>query len=105
MVGYAGRKSLLVDNPTGGEEDVFASGVLLKTADGGESWQQIDLSKVGEGIDPALNPSLPGCITLNPYSVLAISETDALFFLHWYDVLSGVRKAHSAVFKTVYQNR
>lgn len=101
-VGYmVGRKTLLVKNPIGGEDDVYVNGVLLKTTDRGENWFQLNLSKIGEGTNPALNPGLPGCINLNPYSVLSINETTALLFLQWYDVASGSRKAHSVVFKTV----
>jgi photosystem II stability/assembly factor-like uncharacterized protein len=101
-VGYmVGRKTLLLKNPTGGEDDVFISGVLLKTIDGGESWSELDLSKIGEGTNSALNPNIQGCITLNPFSVLCIDETKALVFLQWYDITSGSRKTHSAVFKTV----
>jgi len=101
-VGYlVGRKTLYVKNPTGGEDEVFVNGVLLKTSDGGNSWSQINLSKIGEGTDPALNPGLAGCYTLNPYTVLTINETTALVFLQWYDISSGSRKTHSVVFKTV----
>lgn len=101
-VGYmVGRKTLLVKNPTGGEDDVFVNGVLLKTIDGGYNWSVIDLAKIGEGTNPALNPGLAGCINLNPYSVLCVNETTALVYLQWYDIISGSRKPHSAVFKTV----
>lgn len=101
-VGYlVGRKTLLVKNTTGGEDDVYINGVVLKTTDGGESWSLLDLSKIGDGADPALNPSLAGCITLNPYSVLCINENTALVYMQWYEIVSGSRKTHSAVFKTV----
>ena len=101
-VGYmVGRKTLLVKRPTGGEDDVYVNGVLLKTTDGGNNWSLLNLSKIGEGINTALNPSLPGCITLNPYSVLCINETTALVYVQWYEIASGSRKIHSAVFKTV----
>lgn len=101
-VGYmVARKTLLVDNPSAGEDDVYVSGVLLKTTDGGQTWNVVNLSNVGEGTDPGLNPNAKGCITLNPYSVLTINESTALLFLQWYDIISGVRKTHSAVFKTV----
>lgn len=101
-VGYmVGRKTLLVKNLTGGEDDVYINGVVLKTTDGGNNWSLLDLSKIGEGTNTALNPSLPGCITLNPYSVLCINETTALVYVQWYEVISDSRKTHSAVFKTV----
>lgn len=101
-VGYmVGRKTLLVKNQTGGEDDVYVNGVVLKTTDGGNNWSLLDLSKIGDGINPVLNPSLPGCISLNPYSVLCVNETTALVYLQWYDINSGSRKTHSAVFKTM----
>jgi len=101
-VGYmVGRKTLLVKNATGGEDDVYVNGVVLKTTDGGNNWSLLGLSKIGEGTSTALNPSLPGCVTLNPYSVLCINETTALIYVQWYELVSGSRKTHSAVFKTV----
>jgi photosystem II stability/assembly factor-like uncharacterized protein len=100
-VGYlVGRKSLLVANPTGGEDNVYVNGVLLKTVDNGVTWTQLDLSAIGEGTDTGLNPNEKGCYSLDPYAVLSISSTKAMVFVHWYDVSSGVRKTHSAVFKT-----
>lgn len=101
-VGYiVGRKTLLVKNPSGGEDDVYVNGVILKTTDGGNKWSLLDLSKIGEGTSAGLNPNLAGCITLNPYSVLCINETTALVYVQWYEIVPGPRKTHSAVFKTV----
>jgi photosystem II stability/assembly factor-like uncharacterized protein len=100
-VGYmVARKTLLVDNQNGAEDDVFVNGLLLKTIDGGKSWTVIDLSKIGDGTSPSLNPSLTGCITLTPYAVLCIDENTALVYLQWYEIVSGVKKTHSAIFKT-----
>ncbi|MDP3434789.1 MAG: hypothetical protein Q8T04_17755, partial [Bacteroidota bacterium] len=63
-VGYiAGRKTMLIKNPTGGEEDVFVNGVLLKTSDNGATWSQLDLSKIGEGTSTAINPNAKGSIS------------------------------------------
>ncbi len=101
-VGYiVGRKSLLVKNPTGGEEDVYVNGILLKTIDNGTTWKLLDLSAIGEGTNPGLNPNAKGCYSLDPFAVLSISNTKAMVFVHWYDISSGTRKSHSAVFKTV----
>lgn len=100
-VGYiVGRKSVLVTNPTGGEDDVFVNGVLLKTIDNGTTWTLIDLSTIGEGTNFGLNPNAKGCISIDPYAVLSISNTEALVFVHWYDVITGIKNPHSAVFKT-----
>lgn len=101
-VGYVvGRRSLLVTNPTGGEENVYVNGVLLKTIDNGVTWTLLDLSVIGEGTNTGLNPNAKGCYSLDPYAVLSISNTNAMIFVHWYDVASGIRKSHSAVFKTI----
>jgi photosystem II stability/assembly factor-like uncharacterized protein len=101
-VGYiVGRKTLLVKSPSGGEDDVYVNGVILKTTDGGNNWSLLDLSKIGEGTNAGLNPNLAGCITLNPYSVLCVNETTALVYVQWYEIVPGPRKTHSAVFKTV----
>lgn len=100
-VGYiVGRKTLYVDFPTGGEDDIFVNGVLLRTLDNGATWSQLDLSKIGEGSDPGINPNAKGSIALNPFMVLSISSTKSMIFMHWFDVISGIKKPHSAVFKT-----
>jgi len=101
-VGYlVGRKSVLVTNPTGGEENVYVNGVLLKTIDNGATWTLLDLSTIGEGTNTDLNPNAKGCYSLDPYAVLGISNTKAMVFVHWQDVSTGIKKNHSAVFKTV----
>lgn len=100
-VGYlVGRKSVLVSNPTGGEENVYVNGILLKTIDNGTTWTLLDLSAIGEGTNSGLNPNAQGCYSLDPYAVLSISNTKAMVFVQWYDISSGPRKSHSAVFKT-----
>lgn len=102
QVGYLiARKTQLVNFPAGGENNVYASGVVLKSTDGGNNWLQLDLSKIGTGTDPSFNPSLPGCFALNPYSVLCVNDTTALVFLQWNDINIGTEKTHSVVFKTV----
>lgn len=101
-VGYmVSRKTILIKNQAGAEDDVYVNGVLLKTSDGAESWSVINLSSIGEGSNPALNPSLIGCININPYSVLCVDESNAYVFVHWYDIISGAKKTHSALFKTI----
>lgn len=100
-VGYiVGRKTALVKYPSGGEDDVYISGVLLKTTDKGSTWSVVNLSAIGEGDDPGLNPNVKGCISLDPFAVLCLNDTAAMVFLQWYDIISGTKKPHSAVFKT-----
>ncbi|MDX9882191.1 MAG: YCF48-related protein [Prolixibacteraceae bacterium] len=100
-VGYlVGRRTVAVDNPSGGEDDVPVNGVLLKTVDGGASWSLLNLAAIGEGTDTGLNPNAKGCYALDPYSILTVSDTKAFIFVFWYDISTGTRKSHSAVFKT-----
>ena len=99
--GYlVGRKTALVQFNAVNLDDIFINGVLLKTVDRGAHWSQIDLSSIGEGGDPALNPNVKGCINLNPYSVLCVNDSTAMVYVQWNDVISGTKKTHSAVFKT-----
>lgn len=99
--GYlVGRKTSLVKYPSGGEDDVYINGILLKTSDNGENWSVLNLSGIGEGSDPGLNPNVKGCITLDPFAVCCINDTIALLYVQWSDILSGTKKTHSAVFKT-----
>lgn len=101
-VGYVvGRRAVLVDNPTGGEDDVYVNGVLLKTIDNGTTWTLLDLATIGEGTNTGTNPNAKGCYALDPFAVLSISDTKTMVFVHWYDISTGTRKNHSAVFKTV----
>jgi len=101
-VGFiVGRRTTLVDNPDGGEADVSINGVLLKTIDGGLTWTVLNTSTIGEGTNTGLNPNAKGCYALDPFSILTISDTKALVFVYWYDISTGIRKTHSAVFKTV----
>jgi photosystem II stability/assembly factor-like uncharacterized protein len=101
-VGYiVGRKTMYVKYPTGGEDDVFVNGVVLKTIDNGTTWTQLDVSTIGEGTDLGLNPNAKGCISFNPFAILSISSSSALVFVHWFDISTGTKKPHSAVFKTV----
>lgn len=100
-VGYmVGRKTALVNYPANGEDNVYINGVLLKTLDQGKTWNVLDLSGIGEGDDPGLNPSMTGSLALDPFTVLCINDTDAMVFVQWSDIISGTKKPHSAVFRT-----
>lgn len=100
-IGYAvSGKSKCVDNPSGGDEDIYGPGALLKTTDNGQTWTLIDPSVIGTGDDPALNPSAPGCYALNYYSVESINDTTALVGVAWYDLTTGSKESHSTILET-----
>ena len=103
-IGYAcAGDQKVIDNPSDGEPDVYAHGLLLKTIDNGVSWSVTDISAVGTGDDPEFNPNGPGCYALHFYSVEVIDDVTAIIGVAWYqhEVSTGDRLSHSGVFKTV----
>lgn len=103
-IGYAcAGDQKVIDNPSGGEQDVYAQGVLLKTTDHGVSWSVFDISVIGEGDDPALNPSAPGCYAMHFRSCEVVDDNIALLGIEWYyyEVSTGDRIIHKGAFKTV----
>ena len=99
--GYAcSNKAKSVNNPSKGDPDVYVTGDLLKTTDNGETWELLNPNVMGTGDDPALNPNAPGCYSLSYYSVESVNDSTALAGVAWYDINSGKKVTHSAVFKT-----
>ena len=101
-IGYAcARDEKVIDNS--GEQDVRAHGLLLKTTDNGVSWTVTDVSAVGTGEDPELNPNAPGCFALHFHSVEVIDDNTAVIGVEWYEyeVSTGDRLDHANAFKTV----
>jgi photosystem II stability/assembly factor-like uncharacterized protein len=100
-IGYAcSGKAKSVNNPSKGDPDVYVAGDLLKTTDNGETWELLNPKVMGAGDDPALNPNAPGCYSLSYYSVESVNDSTALAGVAWYDMNSGKKVTHSAVFKT-----
>jgi len=102
-IGYAcSGDQKVINNPSGYEPDVYAHGVLLKTIDNGVNWSVFDISVIGEGDDPALNPNAPGCYAMHFRSVEVIDDNTALLGIEWYEhiVSTGSKVSHAGVFKT-----
>jgi len=103
-IGYAcAGDQKVINNPSGGEQDVYAHGVLLKTTDHGVSWSVFDISVIGEGDDPALNPSAPGCYAMHFRSCEVVDDQIALLGIEWfyYEVSTGDKITYKGVLKTV----
>ncbi len=100
-VGYAcSRRAKSVDYPYHGKPDVYVPGALLKTTDYGKSWTLLNPAVVGTGDDPAINPNVPGCYAPSYSAVESVNDTVAYVGVDWYDINSGKKALHSAVFKT-----
>ncbi len=102
-VGYAcAEDERVINNPSGGEPDVYADGFLLKTSDNGLNWAHIDISTIGVGDDPVFNPSAPACYGRHFRSVEVLGDNTAFLGVEWYEYVSvtGARASHAAAFKT-----
>lgn len=103
-IGYAcAGDEKVMDNPTDGELDVYAEGVLLKTTDFGSTWTVFDISTIGEGDDPSLSPNAPGSYAQHFISVAVIDDITALIGVEWYqyDPPTNSKISRAGVFKTV----
>ncbi len=98
QVGYivAGRKKMYDAKP-----DVFASGVILKTGDGGANWVTLVNATFGTDDNPALSPSATLSCGLDFQSVETVNDSIAFCALRWYEYTTGGYINHSGVFKTV----
>ena len=104
-LGYAcAADEKVIDNPTGGEEDVYADGVLLKTSDFGTSWSVIDVTKIGPVTrdDPENFPNAYGCYASHFYSVEVLENNAVYIGMEWYyhDSGTGARISYAGVFRT-----
>ncbi len=93
----------VVNNPSGGEPDVYTRGLLLKTTDNGATWQHADISGIGTGDDPAFNPNAEGCYTMHFYAVEAVSADTAFIGLQWYwwDYAAAGKVTYNSTFMTI----
>lgn len=101
-VGYVvSARSIIIDNPTNGETDVKANGIIIKTSDKGQSWSALSLKSFGEGTETSTNPSAPGCYDLDFTAVQCVNDTIVYAALRWNDQSSGLVVDHSALLKSV----
>ncbi|QGY45549.1 hypothetical protein GM418_18285 [Maribellus comscasis] len=94
------RKSKLVDYPSSGKPDVYASGVMLKSNDMGNTWTLMDVSKIGTGDDASINPNAEGSYAKDIFAVGVYNNDTILAYSGWYDVSSGDSESRGAVFRT-----
>jgi photosystem II stability/assembly factor-like uncharacterized protein len=94
------RRGKMVDNPSGGNEDLYANGLLLKTTDNGATWTNFDLSPLANISSETLNPMSAGSIATDNFAVEYIDENNILLYCGWYDYRTGTKTSRGAVFAT-----
>lgn len=100
IIGSTGYISVQREKLYDASPDVYANGYLLKTTDGGNSWDAIDSPVLGPASIPALSPSNELCHGLDFFSVEAINDSVAYCGLRWYQYTSTGNDTHSGIFKT-----
>jgi photosystem II stability/assembly factor-like uncharacterized protein len=98
--GYvAGNRSKLFD----AFPDPYTNGIILHTSDAGYTWENLDLTKLGSGDDPALAPSAARSYGLDFQMVGCASDMVTYCSLRWLeykaDTATGYRE-HSGIFRT-----
>ena len=94
------RRGRMVDNPSGGNEDLYANGLLLKTTDNGATWSNFDLAPIANITTETLNPLAAGSLAMDIFAVEYIDENNILIYSGWYDYRSGTKTTRGAVFAT-----
>lgn len=84
-LGYAVAGDVkVVDNPSGGEPDVYADGVLLKTTDFGVTWMVADITEIGlPEDDPVEYPAAEGCFARHFRSVEVLEDNTVYLSAEW----------------------
>ncbi len=81
--------------------DVYLSGSILKTTDGGTTWSTIVDPVFGTESDPAINPTDTLCFGMDFTTVSAINDSVAFCSAQWYEYQLDGTDSHAGVFKTV----
>ena len=88
--------------------DVYTNGVILSSADGGNTWVNVDLSGLGSGDDPALDPTTLGCFGLDFQSVGCANDSIVYCYLRWMEYkpteTSGYL-THAGIFKSTNKGK
>lgn len=96
----------VVDNPGGGEPDVYADGVLLKTTDHGVTWNVVNITEIGAPEDdPAQFPGAEGCYARHFRSVEVLEDNSVYLSLEWkyHDGTTGEDITMTGTLKTADQ--
>lgn len=80
-----------------GANDIYANSPLLKTVDGGVTWELITVANMGSGSDSTLNLSAAGNYSVKFTAVEAVDENTVYVAAYWKDVKDD---AHYNVFNT-----
>jgi photosystem II stability/assembly factor-like uncharacterized protein len=84
-VGYAcAGDEKVIDNPSSGEPDVYADGVLLKTLDNGATWFVVDITEIGTGQIHTDYPNTDGCYAKHFRSVEVLEDNSVFLSMEWY---------------------
>jgi len=96
-VGYivSGKEKMYDASP-----DVYASGVIMKTIDGGATWTTIVAPMLGDTDSSAVSPSAALSFGWDFQSVEAVNDSVAFCGLRWYEYTPSKNISHSGVFKT-----
>ncbi len=82
--------------------DVYTNGFMLRTADGGTTWQNVGLPNLA-GDNPALDPSAPRCFGHDFSAVCAVNDSVVYASLQWMEYSTAeatLVKSHAGVFKS-----
>lgn len=96
----------VVDNPGGGEPDVYADGVLLKTTDHGATWAVFNITEIGlPEDDPAKFPAAEGCFARHFRSVEVLEDNTVYLSLEWdyHNPVTGETTGMTGTLKTADQ--
>ncbi len=99
QVGYAVNETAFkaIDRKVN-DNDLYADAIILKTIDGGATWNLIENANIGGNSVDTKNYSLQGNYAKKLYVIECINENVAYMAAYWKDYAN--RDAHSNVFKT-----
>lgn len=94
------RRAKMLDFPSGGNADIYANGMLLKTTDNGESWSHFDVSALANMAYDTINPIAEGSLAMDIFTSEYIDENNIIIYSGWYDYRSGSKVSRGAIFAT-----